>query len=482
MRRSPRKSQLDYATMEPRLLLAGDVAVVETDNLYIRGDDSSNQIRIVATESGEVLVEGLNNTTINGSTDPFQVTAVTNLNGENGRNASIDLGLRIRTFEGNDRIDIQGLDVNGESIIVTGEGDDLVRFQRSTSRQDFFVNLQDGDDDLRLFQSRARGDLQAITGDGQDNIRVWNSRVWQDALFNSGAHDDTVNIGRVRFTGDNQHVATQGGDDRINFTRNNINAAGVIVDTGSDRDRVIAEMVWENEIHGNVEFHGRGGTDILTREGQNPNSDRFVSEGFENNGGEIVFTHNEPSTEAWEVFDRDEGGRFLAAERVQFDDLTTISSIQFSGTYYSNDVSVQDIFGIEIYEGGLVEDPFQRDFQAPVGDPIASFIVGDGVGEDVTRTDTGEVLANGRNIVRNIFNFEADIVYELEADKSYWVSIHALLSDQDADDARYFQLGQLESDPDIVDQSAQLSGGFNNQGEFIEFWRPSNRWDITLRS
>ena len=145
-------------------------------------------------------------------------------------------------------------------------------------------------------------------------------------------------------------------------------------------------------------------------------------------------------------------------------------------------MSVQDIFGIEIYEGGLVEDPFQRDFQAPVGDPIASFIVGDGVGEDVTRTDTGEVLANGRNIVRNIFNFEADIVYELEADKSYWVSIHALLSDQDADDARYFQLGQLESDPDIVDQSAQLSGGFNNQGEFIEFWRPSNRWDITLRS
>ena len=75
MRRSPRTSQFDYKTMEPRLLLAGDVTVVETDNLYIRGDDSSNQIQIVATESGEVLVKGLNNTTINGSTDPFQVTA-----------------------------------------------------------------------------------------------------------------------------------------------------------------------------------------------------------------------------------------------------------------------------------------------------------------------------------------------------------------------------------------------------------------------
>ena len=123
----------------------------------------------------------------------------------------------------------------------------------------------------------------------------------------------------------------------------------------------------------------------------------------------------------------------------------------------------------------------QRARRTPVGDPIALFIVGDGIGEDVTRTDTGEILSNGRDIDRNIFNFEADIVYELEAGKSYWVSIHAILSDQVADDARFFQLGLLADDPDIVDQSAQLTGGFNNQGEFNEFWQPSNRWDISLR-
>ena len=479
MRRTPRTSKLDYGTMEPRLLLAGDVTVVESDNLYIRGDDSSNQIQIVATESGEVLVRGLNNTTINGSADPFQVSAATNLNGENGRNASIDLGLRIRTFEGNDRVDIQGLEVTGESIIVTGEGDDLVRFNRSTSQRDFFVNLESGDDDLRLFRSRARGDLRATTGDGQDNVNVWNSRVWEDALFNTGAHDDTVNIGRVRFTGDNQHVATQGGDDRINFTRNNINAAGVVIDTGGDHDRVIAEMVWEDEIFGTVEVHGRGGTDVLTLEGRNPNSDRIVTEGFENNGGEIVFTHNEPITNAFEVFNRGDRAMDFAAERVQLDESTLITSVQWSGTYLDNFETTEDIFVIEIYENGLADDGFGGQFQAPTGDPIASFTA---IGEDVNRTDTGEILGDGRNPNRNIYNFEADIVYEFEAGRSYWVSLHAVPSDQVADDAKQFQLGAFDYDPAIVDQSAFFTGGYNNAGEFNSFWRQFGRWDIALRS
>ena len=64
MKRTRQKFQLDYKHMEPRLLLAGDVTVVENGDLYIRGDDLSNQIQIVATDSGKVLVRGVNNTTV----------------------------------------------------------------------------------------------------------------------------------------------------------------------------------------------------------------------------------------------------------------------------------------------------------------------------------------------------------------------------------------------------------------------------------
>ena len=50
MIRKPKKSNLNYGFLEERNLLAGDVTVVEDGHLYIRGDEQSNQIQIVADD------------------------------------------------------------------------------------------------------------------------------------------------------------------------------------------------------------------------------------------------------------------------------------------------------------------------------------------------------------------------------------------------------------------------------------------------
>ena len=482
MKRDRRKRNSAYEVLEPRRLLAGDVTVVESGQLFIRGDDSSNQIQIVATEEGQVLVKGLNNTTINGGTDAFIVSGSNDLQGARGRNASFDGGLNINLNGGHDRIDVRSLELQGNSWISTGEGNDLLRLHRSTSH-DLDVLSGQGDDTLRLFQSRAKGDLNVRTGDGQDEIRVWNSRVLKDAVLITGAHDDTVTAKKSRFTGDTQQIFTQGGEDRVSFSKNSVNNSGITVHTGADNDRVFASIAQDDDILGMIEFHGQSGMDALLMDGSN--SEMVSSDGFENNGGEVVFAHTGEIDSSLEVFDLGERARQFGAERVQFGETTVVSSVQWEGTYYSNSEAIQDIFVIEIYEDTFLETQYEGDYNAPIGEPIASFTVGDGVGEDVARTDTGKILDDPSDpwfIDRNIYSYEADIAFQMQADTAYWVSIHTIKSDQVGDDARSFELGLLPYDATIVNQSAFFTGGYNNQGEFVSFWLPSARWNIALRS
>ena len=478
MNRILRKQHFSYKALEPRQLLAGDVSVVENGQLFIRGDESSNQIQIVATEDGEVLIQGLNTTTINGSTDAFVVSGSTDLHGARSRNAAFSGGLNIIMNGGHDRIDVRNIELQANSWISTGEGNDFFRFHKSTSDHDFQILAGDGDDTVRFFQARAMGDFDARTANGEDEVMFWNSRVWQDAVVMTGADDDTINASYSRFTGDTQRMLAQDGDDVVKLVRNNVGQSGISIDTGADHDRVIAEMAQENEVLGMITINGQSGMDALIFEGGNPDSDVMTSQGFENNGGEVVFAHEGEIDHAIEVVDRGEESRRFGAERVQFEDSTMITSVQWSGTYDSNYPATQDIFVVEIYEDTFLETLYEGDYNAPTGEPIARFTVGDGVGEDAVRTDTGKVLEG-----LTIFNFEANVAYEMQADKAYWVSIHSLVSTQVADDAVFFELGLLPYDPEIVNQSAYFTGGYNRRlDEFQSFWLPSARWDISLRS
>ena len=220
IRQKCKSSRLSYMNLESRKMLAGDVTVVEDGQLYIRGDELSNQIRIAADESGQVLITGLNSTTINGSSDPFVVTGTANLNGARGRNASFDGGLRILTHGGDDRIDIRDIELDDSSVIMTGEGDDFVRFIRSTSHEDLFAETDTGDDTLVFFQARVYGIFDVNSDIGDDSIRLHNSRTAGNTGFHSGTEDDHVILNRVRFTGESQQVRTHDGHDQIEVRNN----------------------------------------------------------------------------------------------------------------------------------------------------------------------------------------------------------------------------------------------------------------------
>lgn len=485
MKKSSRPLHTAYNILEPKQLLAGDVTVVENGQLFIRGDESSNQIQIVATDDGEIHVTGLNTTTINGSSEPFVVGDSIDLLGARSRNAAFTGGLNIMMNGGHDRVDVRDIELQGHSWISTGDGDDFFRFHRSTSYDDLQLLSAEGDDSLRFFQSRTMGDFDARTGDGHDALMFWNSRAWQDAIMMTGEGDDTVIASYARFTGDQQQIFTQAGDDRVEISHNNINNSGLKVDTGPDHDRVIAEMAENNEILGMIEVNGRTGMDVLVMDGDDANAEMMTSEGFENNGGEVVFDHNEDIVDSTEVFDRGEQSRRFGAERVVFDEPTMISSVQWTGTYESNQPSTRDIFVIEIYEDTFLETQWEGDYNAPTGEPLATFRVGDDGGEDVDRTDTGKILDDPSDYwfqPRNVYSYEADIAFEMEANKPYWVSIHSLISTEVADDATFFELGTLRYDPEITNQSAYFTGGFDRYGEFQSFWLSSRRWDIALRS
>ena len=53
MNRHSNSLYLNYKNLEERKMLAGDVSVVESGHLFIRGDELSNQIQIVADEANK---------------------------------------------------------------------------------------------------------------------------------------------------------------------------------------------------------------------------------------------------------------------------------------------------------------------------------------------------------------------------------------------------------------------------------------------
>ena len=59
MNRHSNSLYLNYKNLEERKMLAGDVSVVESGHLFIRGDELSNQIQIVADEANKGVSDGL---------------------------------------------------------------------------------------------------------------------------------------------------------------------------------------------------------------------------------------------------------------------------------------------------------------------------------------------------------------------------------------------------------------------------------------
>ena len=467
MKRQRSHNALNYQGLEGRKMLAGDVTVVENGHLFIRGDELSNQIAIVADDTGQISVIGKNDTTINGGAEPFMVNNSIDLADARSRMASFEGGLRVQMYGGHDRIDVQGIEFADRSYIGTGEGNDFIRFLRSTSQHEFSVVTGNGDDTVNFVQARVHGAFDVATADGHDSIRVQNSRTWAATAILTGTGDDTVNLNISRFTGNNHRVITHDGNDKISVRNNDVNESGLEVYAGGGRDQIFAEMHSSNNVDGDIILAGQDGYDMLDADGdpsmfENVNSSGFVS--------------GKDAEGAWWVYKRGEGSNATnfqyRASAVEFEQTTRVTTIDWLGSYSASHAPDADNFVIEIFENEAIESAHGGYwYRQPVLESAVQFVAGD----DVNRMDTGETWFervyidpdnpdNDRGIERKIFSYSAEIDFEFLANTTYWVSIYAITDPIEPGNLTH---GLLDSD------FAVLLDYPGEPGEYFDYIQPS---------
>lgn len=166
--RNTRRNQLRRANiaekLECRELLVGQVtALVKGDNLFLRGDNSANQVE-VAFHDGNVTVRPKNGTRINGQRGAFIA------------------------FENTDT-------VPGSIFANMRQGDDtLILTSELRVTRDVKMNGREGADTLGLDNVVVRDDLFFIGGSGDDRVSIENSRVVDNTNLKMSLDNDLVRI------------------------------------------------------------------------------------------------------------------------------------------------------------------------------------------------------------------------------------------------------------------------------------------------
>ena len=203
--------------LEGRVLLAGNVVTTPTGTpnspgepapfLDIQGDQFDNEIMVKkGTAPGEIIVNGLNGTLVNGSTQEWHFNGVQ--------------ALGVLMNGGNDKVDVRNLTLSGEPdengfataqvVVDGGAGDDSITLFNTT------INASAPPPDVLFFPSSSVGVLlfgetSAVgdpSGTGNDFIEVSNTTIIADGGEMSGSslqiYGDDNNGGTI--TGGNDHI------------------------------------------------------------------------------------------------------------------------------------------------------------------------------------------------------------------------------------------------------------------------------------
>ena len=205
-RPSPPPRSLSFEPLEPRLPLAGNVAIaVSGGNLKITGDGGDNNVSIVQTAPGNFTITGGDGEIFRlkgraASEDPVNVTGVI-------KNITINLK------GGADVVEIEGL------------GADVALCQKLT------INTGAGDDDVKLFTAKITGNLSINMGNatvmryrdygytytirGTDGVTIDSVNVVGKATLKTGTGDDFVMVSD--FNAKAVNVAMGAGDDSVSL-------------------------------------------------------------------------------------------------------------------------------------------------------------------------------------------------------------------------------------------------------------------------
>lgn len=242
--------------LEDRRMLAGNVlvSVDASQNLKITGDALANSVEITV-QNNNVLVRGLQNTTINGGAADF--TAVTGSN-------VLDGSLTALMGNGNDTVLFsRNLLVNGAVTVVGGNGADSLGATRGQFQSSAYFDGGAGNDRISFQNTDVGGSLRILTGTGDDVVSLETMTIGGSMVIRTNRGDDAVSLNNVT-TETGQHVLiwTGLGNDDVAVRNSTIGSVLKVV-TKQGADTV---MMDDNTFESRVGINtGRDNDTVLAR-------------------------------------------------------------------------------------------------------------------------------------------------------------------------------------------------------------------------
>jgi len=210
-------------------MLSGNIiATLIGGDLWIEGDELDNDIELDVIDN-QVFLVGNNNTTINGSDNPFLVSA---------DDTSVDR-LFASLEDGNDQfVTNSGVQLTDSALILTGDGNDTVGLDGLQSSDIVRVRTGSGNDSVAVNDGQVDR-LYLYTGSGADLISVEGTEVDDRTKLKTGSGDDEVVILDATLN-DKVTVRTSSGDDSLVIENTQIDDR-LVVSGGSGDDFVRIE-------------------------------------------------------------------------------------------------------------------------------------------------------------------------------------------------------------------------------------------------
>lgn len=279
-RGNPRTKTLDAAVsdciqgLEERALLTGNViANLAGPHLEVTGDAADNQLELTVINNSVVL-RGLTNTTINGSTDLFVIasgtdTALGNITVALGagndsivisRNVVLAGRVWLDGGSGNDALSVTGATFRSEFNIFGRAGNDTISVKDSTTEGLLRIKGKSGNDLISLTNLNAKSEIRIEGNQGDDGVSFKNVTTAAYTKLNTGSGNDDIVISNSTLNG-TLRVRTKRDSDMLTMDGNTVNAP-VAINMGSRDDGVQLK----NTNTFNSSFHvqaGQGNSDAI---------------------------------------------------------------------------------------------------------------------------------------------------------------------------------------------------------------------------
>jgi large repetitive protein len=199
----------------------GDVVTsVSGSKLVVTGDDGADTVLIEPASDG-IRVVGLDGTLVDGSGEGIVVPGIRRLTVKlrqgadrlTIRDVSLSGKIDLRLGEGNDRVELDGVD-GGSTRIRTDDGWDGVSVDGPSRFDHLSIQTSNGDDWIWIDDAWITGDLTIDTGADEDDVTIVDTEVDDDVDVHLGNDEDDLFLADVSFD-DDTHLDGENGEDDL---------------------------------------------------------------------------------------------------------------------------------------------------------------------------------------------------------------------------------------------------------------------------